>query len=159
MNRADWKRSKGEPWVRWYDRPFLGRLGRVRWVFLKHWHPKVRWYARVRAATLILCGHETEICGLCGGKVGLVWHAPDELWLSLSGFPGDAGVLCLPCFDRQAEAKGISLCWESAAGVWPSCAGNPCPHEESMMIARTQREQLWESLPEDLKRELREAGE
>ena len=116
------------------------------WVFRRHWHPEVRWYARPRALLLILAGYETEICGRCGGKVGLVWHAPDELWWRLSGYPTDAGVLCERCFDERARREGEHLCWECADGTWPSCAGNPCPHEETMMIVAGHRDEYWRQL-------------
>jgi hypothetical protein len=81
------------------------------WVLKKHWHPERRWYARTRAFILILLGHETEICGLCGGKIGVVWTANDPDWRRLSGFPSDGGVLCVSCYDGQAKKRGESLRW------------------------------------------------
>jgi len=115
----------------------------IAWVFRRHWHPKRRRFAHLRALWwIIVRRHETEICGLCGGPVGLVWHAPDALWWERSGFPTDAGVLCIRCFDEQAGG----LWWECADGVSPSCAGSPCPHQESMMIIAKQRDAYWEQL-------------
>jgi hypothetical protein len=91
-------------------------------------------------ALLVLRGHETEICYRCGRGVDVVWHAPDELFWRVNG--SDVGCLCVGCFDLMAEQQGLVLFWEVAAGEWPTCAGVPCPHEETMLIQRAQIERL-----------------
>jgi hypothetical protein len=118
------------------------------WVFRRHWHPDKRPWARLRALLLILSDYETEICGRCGGKVGMVWHAPDELWLAGNGMGRDAGVLCVRCFNLLAERSGLSLYWECASGNFPSCTGSPCAHEETMIIAAEQRDEIWKQRQE-----------
>ena len=82
----------------------------VSWVARKHWHPEAGLLARLRALAWILLGYEYEICGLCGGRVDVVWTASDGDWQDLSGFE-DGGVLCVGCFDTQAERRGRYLRW------------------------------------------------
>jgi hypothetical protein len=103
----------------------------VRWVFQKHWHPERKRLACLRALWLILTGYETEICGRCGGRVGVVFHVPDELWARYSGFPGAArspggeagvGVLCVPCIDELVSA---------GSGSFPRWA---CALDDSVMV-------------------------
>jgi hypothetical protein len=53
-----------------------------------------------------------ETCQNCGRKYKLCWKAPDHIWMSVTG--SDSGLLCIPCFDELAAAKGISLSWECA---------------------------------------------
>lgn len=60
-----------------------------------------RWLARV---TLV-----HEFCKECGRAVEQVWTAPDALWIDLNGQPG--GVLCIRCFDRRADERGLFLRW------------------------------------------------
>lgn len=50
-----------------------------------------------------------EFCKRCGRKQPLVWHAPDKLWLEVTGSTG--GVFCPECFDAKAKAIGLSLSW------------------------------------------------
>jgi hypothetical protein len=77
----------------------------------------VRRLARLRALYWVLVrGHDTEICARHGGPVSLVFHVPDLLWDTYSGFPNaerspggeaGAGVLCVQCFtDLYKEAGG-----------------------------------------------------
>lgn len=80
------------------------------WVFRTIWHPRAKWYARWRALWLIVVRrHETEICSICGGRVRLVWHVDDDLWLEAMGEVG--GVACPNCFDRFAGESGPFLYW------------------------------------------------
>lgn len=60
----------------------------------------------------IIRQYETELCGHCGRPVRLVYHAPD--WRRRSpaapgtrGGQAAPGILCPPCFDDLAEAKGL----------------------------------------------------
>lgn len=77
----------------------------------KHWHHSADLLARIRASLLILAGHETEICGICGGAVEVVWWCDDvELWSRLTGW-GEGGVACVRCFDRLAERERLILQW------------------------------------------------
>jgi hypothetical protein len=50
-----------------------------------------------------------EFCKRCGRKQPLVWHAPDELWLAVTG--QTAGVFCPECFDALAREKGMAVVW------------------------------------------------
>jgi hypothetical protein len=78
------------------------------------------WWSLVRR-------YPCEICP-CGRPVGMElgdtwWHAPDELWNSVAGWPGweddmgemaylgPPGTLCTSCFTRCARKKGIHLHW------------------------------------------------
>lgn len=81
------------------------------------WHSSAQWTARIRALLLILGGHETEICGVCGGAVTQVWWCQDKaLWTKITGW-GNGGVMCTGCFDRLADKAGISLQWSCKAGL------------------------------------------
>jgi hypothetical protein len=84
------------------------RIELAKWPFIgKWWHPNHRWYARPRALLLFLSGHETEVCYICGGKVGLVWWCADEkLWSELTGESNGGGTTCVNCFDRLCEESG-----------------------------------------------------
>lgn len=84
----------------------LRRIELSRWSFRrKNWHPEHRWYARLRALVLILGGHETVICAICGGKVGVVWWCEDAvLWTTLTGWD-DGGICCVQCFDDLARDR------------------------------------------------------
>lgn len=62
-----------------------------------------RWWRR------LLGSHAIEWCHRCGRTVDVVWQSDDLLWNEISG---DAGVLCVPCFDRRCAARGIILTWE-----------------------------------------------
>jgi hypothetical protein len=61
------------------------------------------WWRHVR-------GYACELCQDCGGPVGVVWTAPDDLWLAEVGLP-PWGVLCVHCFDDRfyAATKGKRL--------------------------------------------------
>jgi hypothetical protein len=82
----------------------LRRVELARWVMHdKHWHVERRWYARARALLLFWLGHETEVCAICGGKVGVVWWCEDQvLWETVTGW-GDGGISCVQCFDDLAR--------------------------------------------------------
>lgn len=53
----------------------------------------------------------TEKCMNCESMVEQVWHAPDKLWNSLSGYPDGNGILCVRCFDRLALSQEVYLYW------------------------------------------------
>jgi hypothetical protein len=121
-------------------------VNRFLWVFRrKRWHPDVRKLAQLRALYwVVIRRHPTEICGRCGGPVGMVFHVPDALWVAHCGTRQPPhGVLCMRCFDTLAERHGVGLYWSCADGVWVECAGNPCAHEEAMMEIARQRDELW----------------
>lgn len=78
----------------------------------KHWHPSAGLIARIRATVLIALGYETEICGLCGGKVEIVWWCEDEaLWERLTGWANGSGIACIGCFDDLATREDLILQW------------------------------------------------
>ena len=75
--------------------------------------------------------HRYEICRTCGRPVGLVWHAREGLWnYVIAGqthttyqmrhvyckwaerAEGVGGIRCIPCFDREARERSITLKWE-----------------------------------------------
>lgn len=52
-----------------------------------------RWYwRRVRR-------YQGELCDDCGGRVRIIWWAPDWMWGQAMGHSG--GILCPPCFDER----------------------------------------------------------
>lgn len=77
----------------------------------KHWHSSAGRIARIKSTILIALGHETEICGLCGGKVGVVWWCEEALWERLTGWPDGEGVACIGCFDDLAAREGLIFQW------------------------------------------------
>jgi hypothetical protein len=91
------------------------RIELSRWVFRdKIWHPLATWRSRIRALILILRGHETEICCICGGAVGLVWWCKDNaLWERLTEWKNGDGVCCIRCFDELAQNAGLLLLWSA----------------------------------------------
>ena len=48
---------------------------------------------------------EPQGCKLCGRADGFDFHIEDNVWRAV--VPESANVLCLPCFDYLASAKGI----------------------------------------------------
>ncbi len=65
--------------------------------------------------------HATIMRG-CGRPVGLVWRASSPTWtyvvtdqeqIDYTIREGAGGVLCLACFDRFAQERGVHLRWES----------------------------------------------
>lgn len=115
----------------------------------KGWHPRVRRLARVRSLYWTLVrGHETEICGRCGGPVRLVFHAPDALWLRYCGTNQPPhGVLCPACFcGLVVDDGGRTPFWSCTEGEFPQCDGSPCAHEEAMVEIGDQRTRLWNAL-------------
>lgn len=64
------------------------------------------WWSFVRRYPCELC----ESCGLpVGSFVDSTWHADDSLWEEVHGPHG--GVLCPPCFTRDARTAGVKLVW------------------------------------------------
>lgn len=70
------------------------------------------WKAKARIVYWILIRrYETELCQRCGNPVGVVFHAPDDLWELATGWPrfpdGESapGVLCPPCVDALVEPQ------------------------------------------------------
>ncbi len=103
-----------------YTSPFMRALVRraemIRYVFAgKNWHPKAGRWAKVRAFLLVISGHETEMCAICGRAVEMVWWCErDDLWAKLTGWQGGGGVCCVRCFSRLAEDAGICLQWSAS---------------------------------------------
>lgn len=64
----------------------------------------------------ILCRHFiiTEYCHDCGIEQPLVWWSDNEPWSELMERPLEpnmGGICCPECFDKRAEAKGVSVRW------------------------------------------------
>jgi hypothetical protein len=68
-----------------------------------------------------------ETCQHCG-RPYILWHADDDLYGRVTGrwpYPDGecaSGLFCPACFDRMAEARGISLRWRPeiwAGKIWP----------------------------------------
>jgi hypothetical protein len=91
----------------------LRRFELCRWVlFGKHFHESASWWARVRALWIVLGGHETEICCLCGRGVNAVWWCQDgALWEQVTGWIDGGGVSCMACFERAAVRQSVFLKW------------------------------------------------
>lgn len=90
--------QNGWRWVAWYVR--RGRL-----------------VAALRQAWLAyVWGYDGEACQACGRSYPL-WHAYDDLYGRVTGRwskpdgESASGLFCIGCFDRMAEAKGITLKW------------------------------------------------
>ncbi len=76
-------------------------------------------------------GHNGETCQECG-RPYLLWFAADDLYERVTGRHGEPwsdgsgrvqaapGLFCLACFDRMAEAKGVSIIWQPE--VYPGTA-------------------------------------
>jgi len=92
------------PWLYF----FLRRFELVRFALTeKAFRKDAFWSARLRCIFHTLCGHETEICQRCGGKVNIVWWCADiHIWSKVTGCDGN-GVLCANCFDGLANDKNI----------------------------------------------------
>jgi hypothetical protein len=114
----------------------------------KSWHPTAKRLARLRAVYWTLGrGHETEICSRCGGPVGVVFSAPEPLWLAHCHTKQPPhGVLCIKCLTDLARADGVYLYWSCAASEFPECAGHPCAHQEAMITIARQRDEIWADL-------------
>lgn len=104
-----WRKGAGTS-----DDPNNGRLiSRVtRLNFLTYWRWFDNWPARMRGTYWwLLRRYETELCDHCGRPVGVVYHAPDDLWELATGharFPdGQAapGCLCPKCLDDLVDPK------------------------------------------------------
>jgi len=93
----------------------LRRLEMCGWVLRKkNWHSSASWRARVRALLLALRGYEYEVCAICGGRVGCVWHCDDHSWRTVTGWTTN-GVSCVRCFERLANDKGMFVEWKAEA--------------------------------------------
>jgi hypothetical protein len=96
----------------WLVTSFLRRVSYALWQ--KHYTggPLSRlrggWYYLAR-------GYRYEICEECGRPVGLVWVAPDDLWLEVA--EADTGIRCIPCFDAELERRGIFASWSPTLGA------------------------------------------
>lgn len=92
---------------------FLRRAELIRWTFRhKILHPEAKWYARALSLWLAIIGYETERCGVCGWKVGMVWWCDNPImWVLVTGYSEGEGVLCMQCFDDRAHKQGIYLQW------------------------------------------------
>jgi hypothetical protein len=100
---------RSRPGFNW---PLASRISYVLW--------RRRWSggftAQIRAFWHhVVRGYRYEICGECGRPVGLVWFAPDDLWLEVSG--SEAGISCIPCFDAKLESRGVYVSWRPTLGV------------------------------------------
>ena len=62
----------------------------------------------------------TEKCMKCGSMVEQVWHADDDVWNNLSGYPDGDGLLCIRCFDRRAQEQGVYLYWACQPDLFPA---------------------------------------
>jgi len=107
----------------WYDREPFRRIVLSRFLRRKTWHP-----TRLRFAVLrylywtLIRGYECETCRRCGGPVRVVFHVPDGIWETVTGYgprsPGGEsapGVLCPPCVSDLAKQAGLPfLRWTCA---------------------------------------------
>jgi hypothetical protein len=98
------------PWLYF----FLRRFELLRWTWRrKTYRADAFWFARIRTTAWVLLGHETEICGRCGGRVNKVWWCDDpQLWIKVTGWNHGGGVLCSTCFEHFAAKRGIALRWK-----------------------------------------------
>ena len=64
---------------------------------------RLDWHDFVRHT---LFGPAGEICQDCGRSY-MLWHAEGNLWKLVHGTSG--GLLCLKCFDRQAQRAGYKI--------------------------------------------------
>lgn len=55
---------------------------------------------------------ECERCKDCGQQYEYVWEADDRLWKHIWGSEG--GQLCIPCFTKRCESKGITIEWKAS---------------------------------------------
>lgn len=115
---------------------FLRRFELVRWTLNgKVFHAEAKWYAPLLALLLALMGYEYERCCFCGWKVSVVWWCDDQiLWETVTGYTTN-GVLCIQCFDRHAERKGLSVKWQ----VGPLCGYT---NEEWLRIIQDNQQQV-----------------
>lgn len=61
----------------------------------------------------------SEKCQRCHSSYPYVWHAPDDLWKSLTGITDGSGLFCITCFDAMADNKKILLYWSCARDAFP----------------------------------------
>lgn len=56
-----------------------------------------------------------ERCQDCGREY-VLWYAPDDLYTEVHG--SDFGLLCPACFSAQADARGLTVCFEAQRWPW-----------------------------------------
>lgn len=94
-----------------------GVRARLRWAVHQHRKPTSLagllrlWWADLILHPFFECGERCQDCG----REYVLWHAPDDLYAEVHG--SGFGLLCPGCFSRQADAKGITVCF--AAERWP----------------------------------------
>jgi hypothetical protein len=90
-----------------------GALGRLRWAIRTRRKPASfagllrLWWADFILHPFFECDERCQDCG----RAYVLWHAPGELYAEVHG--SGFGLLCPRCFDRQAEAKGITISFEA----------------------------------------------
>lgn len=95
-----------------FDWPVFSRISYVLW--RRKWSGGLT--ARARAFWHhVVRGYRYEICRECGRPVGLVWLAPNDLWLAVFGT--EAGIRCIPCFNAELESRGVYVSWRPTLGV------------------------------------------
>lgn len=53
---------------------------------------------------------EYESCKICGNSFRIRWQVKDELWYKVMNVKDETGgSLCLDCFIKKAESKGIII--------------------------------------------------
>ncbi len=61
-----------------------------------------------------------EHCFKCGRGYLTVWQTTDKIWELITGIKDGSGLMCMDCFDQEAQKKGITLYWECAIGKFPA---------------------------------------
>ncbi len=61
-----------------------------------------------------------EHCHKCGRGYSTVWQTTDKVWEFVTNINNASGLLCMDCFDKEAERIGIALYWECAIGKFPT---------------------------------------
>jgi hypothetical protein len=72
-----------------------------------------------------------------------IYRVSDELWAQLAPEWSPHGLLCPKCLEKRAEARGVTLYWESSAGEFPT---RVLKHAVSRMLRaldRIQRLRYW----------------
>uniref|UniRef100_A0A6M3XNS9 Uncharacterized protein n=1 Tax=viral metagenome TaxID=1070528 RepID=A0A6M3XNS9_9ZZZZ len=59
-------------------------------------------------------------CHNCKRKFREAWKCSDDLWVIVSERHDGRGILCIRCFEKMAQEKGIDLYWECGAFKLPS---------------------------------------
>ncbi len=61
-----------------------------------------------------------EYCHKCGREYLTVWQTTDKIWELITGIKDGSGLMCMDCFDREVQKKGITLYWECTIGKFPT---------------------------------------